>query len=582
MHLAFADHKYRKCDWEGAAESYARTIGFTEPSYVVRQFLDAQRIPNLAYYLEELHKADGGLHATKEHTTLLLHCYTKQKDAAKLAAFVSGEDGIFGGAAAQAAVAAAAAGVRSGGSGSGSSRGGASTSASGGSKGSSAGAYAFDVETAIDVLRASGQDKHALTLAKRIVHPKQHDWVLQLCLKMAQDSNSSSGNSGLKSASSRRNSTSNNRNSVVSSSGGGVATRSSSLMDEALLYLRSLELPVAAQLCCAYGRPLLAALPDQTTQLLIDLCTGTFHSTSSPGSSSSSSTTDGTTAAAAAAVADAEQYLPLFVDQSEQLQRFLAAVLTAALEADHASGGGNPTASASLMTSPKMMTSSSSSSSSATALMKPTVTMPPSAANTLLELLLRAWGDAAERAAHPYKHKRTGGAGGESSHAPSSSSRSSGASVGGSNSSLDPLSASTVHSTGKTSAPAAAADLAIEVDEAEVDPEVLAAAAAEASRCVMDLLKAPRTAAPYDRYHALVLTQVWRCERLQRTLFACFVSCSSLFFHVKSSCTRWRYYIAVLYFIGFGFGLLLCVFVFCGSALFFLPTLSLFLSSNKR
>jgi hypothetical protein len=37
MHLAFADHKYRKCDWEGAAESYARTIGFTEPSYVVKR-----------------------------------------------------------------------------------------------------------------------------------------------------------------------------------------------------------------------------------------------------------------------------------------------------------------------------------------------------------------------------------------------------------------------------------------------------------------------------------------------------------------------------------------------------------------
>jgi hypothetical protein len=34
---------------------YAATIGFMEPSYVIRRFLDAQRIHNLTSYLEELH-----------------------------------------------------------------------------------------------------------------------------------------------------------------------------------------------------------------------------------------------------------------------------------------------------------------------------------------------------------------------------------------------------------------------------------------------------------------------------------------------------------------------------------------------
>ena len=496
----------------------------------MRQFLDAQRIPNLAYYLEELHKADGGLHATKEHTTLLLHCYTKQKDAAKLAAFVSGEDGTFGGAAGAAATAAAGIGGNGVSSARSNAAGNKSSESNGSGNNSSSGgsALAFDVETAIEVLRASGQDAHALTLAKRIVHPKQHDWVMQLCLKMAQDSSSSGTNTSGASSSS-----SSGRSSIVSisrrhsssafssSSGGARNAGNASFMDEALQYLRSLPLPVAAQLCCTYGRPLLAALPDQTTHLLIDLCTGSFQSTTEASTNTSPTSPAGPAATAtgkeaelaAATVANAEQYLPLFVDQSEHLQRFLAAVLTAALEADHANSsssgggsGGNPTASSS-----SMMTSSSSLSLSSSA------TLPPSAANTLLELLLRTWTEAAETAAHPYKRRRAlgasaGGAGGRGSpllppSMPSSSSSSS-------STSFDPLSVSAVNSNTSTgSSQAAAAPLPTteedEQDEVEIDPEALAAAAAEASRCVMDLLKAPRTAAPYDRYHALVLTQVW-------------------------------------------------------------------------
>src|SRR5690349_17784797 len=52
---------------------------------VGHQFLDAQNLPCLAAYLEQLH-AKGM--ANVDHTTLLLNCYTKLKDGAKLDEFI--------------------------------------------------------------------------------------------------------------------------------------------------------------------------------------------------------------------------------------------------------------------------------------------------------------------------------------------------------------------------------------------------------------------------------------------------------------------------------------------------------------
>jgi len=49
------------------------------------QFLDAQRIHNLASYLETLH--EKGL-ANEDHTTLLLNCFTKLKDVENLNKFI--------------------------------------------------------------------------------------------------------------------------------------------------------------------------------------------------------------------------------------------------------------------------------------------------------------------------------------------------------------------------------------------------------------------------------------------------------------------------------------------------------------
>ena len=48
----YGDHLYAKRDYEGAIVQYMKTIGTLEPSYVIRKFLDAQRIHNLTAYLQ--------------------------------------------------------------------------------------------------------------------------------------------------------------------------------------------------------------------------------------------------------------------------------------------------------------------------------------------------------------------------------------------------------------------------------------------------------------------------------------------------------------------------------------------------
>eukprot|EP00252_Welwitschia_mirabilis_P014871 TRINITY_DN32924_c0_g1_i1.p1 TRINITY_DN32924_c0_g1~~TRINITY_DN32924_c0_g1_i1.p1 ORF type:complete len:645 (-),score=135.04 TRINITY_DN32924_c0_g1_i1:251-1915(-) len=109
---------------------YIRTIGQLEPSYVIQKFLDAQRIYNLTNYLEKLH--EKGL-ASKDHTTLLLNCYTKLKDVAKLDIFIKGD-----------------------------------------------GEHRFDVETAIKVCRAAGYHEHAMYVAKKA---GRHEWYLKILLE---------------------------------------------------------------------------------------------------------------------------------------------------------------------------------------------------------------------------------------------------------------------------------------------------------------------------------------------------------------------------------------------------------------
>lgn len=81
----YGDYLYQRGDYDTAMQQYLRAIDNTEPSQVIRKFLDTQRIHNLIDYLEELHEHDK---ATTDHTTLLLNCYAKLKDTEKLDAFI--------------------------------------------------------------------------------------------------------------------------------------------------------------------------------------------------------------------------------------------------------------------------------------------------------------------------------------------------------------------------------------------------------------------------------------------------------------------------------------------------------------
>ncbi|GAU39905.1 hypothetical protein TSUD_04970 [Trifolium subterraneum] len=129
----YGDHLYSKQDYDEAMAQYINTIGQLEPSYVIQKFLDAQRIYNLTNYLEKLH--EKGL-ASKDHTTLLLNCYTKLKDVEKLNLFIRSEDSI--------------------------------------------GELKFDVETAIRVCRSANYHEHAMYVAKKA---GRHEWYLKILLE---------------------------------------------------------------------------------------------------------------------------------------------------------------------------------------------------------------------------------------------------------------------------------------------------------------------------------------------------------------------------------------------------------------
>lgn len=102
IYRVYGDYLYAKKDYDSAIAQYTSTIGYVEPSYVIRLFLDAQRIANLTTYLEALHAKHV---ATADHTTLLLNCYTKARAQDKLRAFIRG--GGAGGSGAAAVEAAA-------------------------------------------------------------------------------------------------------------------------------------------------------------------------------------------------------------------------------------------------------------------------------------------------------------------------------------------------------------------------------------------------------------------------------------------------------------------------------------------
>ncbi|KAF9291984.1 hypothetical protein BGZ88_006635 [Linnemannia elongata] len=191
----YGDHLYNKGDYDGAMGQYVRTIGRLEPSYVIRKFLDAQRIYNLTSYLQELHSS--GL-ANADHTTLLLNCYTKLKDVKRLDEFIKTDSDLT-----------------------------------------------FDLETAIQVCRQAGYYEHAVYLAEKF---EEHDLYLTVQIDDVKQ------------------------------------------YDRALAYMRRLGPIEADKNLQKYGKVLLTHLPEQTTQLLVDLCSGSLaragSSSPTPGTAS--------------------------------------------------------------------------------------------------------------------------------------------------------------------------------------------------------------------------------------------------------------------------------------------------------
>ncbi|GLD99260.1 hypothetical protein PINS_up007978 [Pythium insidiosum] len=269
----YGDHLYEKGDFDGSLRQYVRTIGHVEPSYVIRRFLDAQRIHNLTAYLEALHEK---AFANAEHTTLLLNCYTKLKDVKKLDKFIQLEEGgslvdavpqpTPGRSQSIASVVSAAVPPPQP------------------TESKTGGGLSFDVETAISVLWEN-YPQHALTLAKK---HEEHSWYLKIQLDRISYVEDPAG--------------------ATSQADDGSTALSASEKErvaDALAYITRLPFSEAEANLRKYGRTLVTHLPGPTTELLKRLCTGKFES----GNASLKS--------------DPADFLHLFVSHREQLREFL-------------------------------------------------------------------------------------------------------------------------------------------------------------------------------------------------------------------------------------------------------------------
>ncbi|KAH9816890.1 hypothetical protein DFH28DRAFT_1094775 [Melampsora americana] len=192
IYRRYGDALYLKNDYQLAVQQYIKTIGIVQPSFVIRKFLDAQRISNLTSYLQELHSRGV---ANSDHTTLLLNCYTKLKDHERLNEFikVSSMKNQRG---------------------------------EGEEKGKE---LPFELETAIRVCRQAGYFDHALYLASQF---NQDEDYLRIQIEDRYE------------------------------------------WFDALEFIRGLG-PIGAEVnLLRYGKPLLANLTKETTELMIDVCCG--------------------------------------------------------------------------------------------------------------------------------------------------------------------------------------------------------------------------------------------------------------------------------------------------------------------
>mmetsp|Transcript_2451 Transcript_2451/g.3570 ORF Transcript_2451/g.3570 Transcript_2451/m.3570 type:complete len:1179 (+) Transcript_2451:58-3594(+) len=137
LNEAIGDHYFKYKQYSSAIDYYIRTLGYVQPSTIIHKFLSAQKIKELAHYLEALHdKARMGGRkkqpVSKELTTLLLNCYTKLNNVQAIDKFIKNKK------------------------------------------------FKYDIDTAIRVCRKSGYKRQALYLAT--TH-QQHDWIIRMHLE---------------------------------------------------------------------------------------------------------------------------------------------------------------------------------------------------------------------------------------------------------------------------------------------------------------------------------------------------------------------------------------------------------------
>lgn len=86
----YGDHLVQRGKHAEACQQYTKTIGYLEPSYVIRAFLDPRHIEHMVDYLKALHAAGV---ATANHTTLLLNCFTRLNRTDQLQDFLHVSNG---------------------------------------------------------------------------------------------------------------------------------------------------------------------------------------------------------------------------------------------------------------------------------------------------------------------------------------------------------------------------------------------------------------------------------------------------------------------------------------------------------
>jgi hypothetical protein len=317
------DHLHTKGDYDGATREYCNTVGHVSPSYVICKFLDAHRVHNLSDYLEALHAMDrtssgsfdaAGLSKQNQahplHTTLLLNCYTKLKAVAKLNAFVQSQD---------------------------------DSQESGNQQ------YSFDPKTAIKVLRQM-YPFHALHLAKSA---KQHAWFLRIVIDMHKEMTSKDTKAagahghgrGRNGSSAGQGSTEMNVSLGLSNGLGGTGLSGGfEPMLEALQYIWRLDQSAVMEYIPTYGKSILTSLPDETTQLIIALCTGRYRPIPPQVTSlrqyfeeyesvQQSQLMQGQQAFGVGSPESPEQFIHLFVEHPRLLREFLSTIIKAAADA---------------------------------------------------------------------------------------------------------------------------------------------------------------------------------------------------------------------------------------------------------